>query len=180
MVVLDADRAFAAVDTGVRFWQGFTKAQPLLAGGGKGSPKSLFECPLGYSFKAFLQAALLYEETRDDREYDLLCALILACGLRLVWEKALEKEGLTNVVNVFGNGLVGNGHIMTPSPKAAAVVRLRDAHQMYVWALGDIPLDLLVLREASQAIVIVWEERGRSSTTEPALLKATDNNGLQA
>lgn len=207
MLVLDADRTLAAVDTGMLFWPKCPKfLSPL--GEGKAHPlKSLFGGPLGYSSEAFLQAELLYEETGDETEFDQLCssvaaevtihpefvsllqavvrhetagAVVLTCGLQLVWEKVLEHVGLSKTVPVVGNGRVGHNHVVTPSTKAAAVTHLKDGHQMYVWAFGDSPLDLLMMREANQAVVVVGEEKDRSSTMDAALADAIQQHGMKA
>ncbi|KAK7928625.1 uracil phosphoribosyltransferase [Apiospora marii] len=159
ILVLDADKTLAAVDTGDLFWRKLPGRQPSLAEGQVHVLKSLFSGPLGYSSNAFLQAALLYEEVSGVGEFDRLCkdvadevtvypefvsllqtvaqhqhvgAVVLTCGLRLVWEKVLDREGLSEFVKVIGNGRVENGYIMTPAFKAAAVTRLRNKHQACV------------------------------------------------
>ncbi|KAH8750623.1 uracil phosphoribosyltransferase-domain-containing protein [Hyaloscypha sp. PMI_1271] len=113
--------------------------------------KTLFSSPLGYSYTAFRQAALLYEETTNDQDVagqEHVGATVVTCGLRGVWDKVLEREGLSKTVKV-----IGGGHI----------------HHMYVWAFGD-----------NQAIVVVGEEQARSKTMDAALLNAFDNDGLSA
>lgn len=205
VLVIDADRTLAAEDTGALFWDRVSNSrwpreeyQPL---------KSLFGSNLGYSYKAFLQATLLYEETANDQEFDVLCqdvasavsmhpefvsllqlvgrqehvgAVIVSCGLRLVWDKILEKEGLSHTVKVIGGGRIADGLVVTAAVKAALVDHLRDLHGMYVWAFGDSPLDLEMLSKADQAIVIVGEEQTRSKTMDGALSNAIHNGGLRA
>jgi uracil phosphoribosyltransferase/phosphoserine phosphatase len=166
----------------------------------------LFSSPLGYSYTAFRQAALLYEETTDDQEFDAICqdvasavtmhpefvsllqlvaeqehvgAVVVSCGLRRIWDKVLEREGLSKTVKVIGGGRIADGFVVTAAVKAALVSRLRDA-QMYVWAFGDSPLDLDMLSKADQAIVVVGEEQTRSKTMDAALMNAIDNDGLRA
>jgi len=168
--------------------------------------KTLFSSPLGYSYTAFRQATLLYEETADDQEFDALCqdvasavtmhpefvsllklvaeqehvsAVIISCGLRLVWDKVLEREDLSKTVKVIGGGRIVDGFIVTAAVKAALVTRLRDARQMYIWAFGDSPLDLEMLSKADQAIVVVGEEQTRSKTMDAALINAIDIDGLR-
>jgi len=205
VLVMDADRTLATEDTGTLFWKRVSNSQrsrdeecPL---------KTLFSSPLGYSYTAFRQAALLYEETADDQEFDTLCedvasavtmypefvsllqlvaeqkhvgAVVITCGLRRVWDKVLEKEGLSKTVKVIGGGRIADGFIVTAAVKAALVARLRDVHHMYVWAFGDSLLDLEMLSRADQAIVVVGEEQTRSKTMDAALMNAIDNNGLRA
>ncbi|KAI9824659.1 MAG: hypothetical protein M1826_007298 [Phylliscum demangeonii] len=204
VLVMDADRTLAAEDTGTLFWKMCSSSRrprdedcPL---------KTLFSSPLGYSYAAFRQAALLYEETADNEEFDVLCqivasavtmhpefvsllqlvaeqqhvgAVILTCGLRRVWEKVLEREGLSKTVAVIGGGRIADGFIVTAAVKAALVARLRETHQTYVWAFGDSPLDLEMLSKADQAIIVVGGD-SRSTTMDAALLNAIDNDGLRA
>ncbi len=197
VLVMDADRTLAAEDAGALFWKRNEEC-PL---------KTLFSSPLGYSYTAFRQAVLLYEETADDQEFEALCqdvasevtvhpefmsllqrvaehkhvrAVVVSCGLRRVWEKVLEREGLSKTVKVIGGGRIADGFVVTAAVKGALVARLRDVHQMYVWAFGDSPLDLTMLSKADQAIVVVGEEQTRSKTMDAALTNAIDNEGLRA
>lgn len=205
VLVMDADRTLAAEDTGALFWERVSQFQATAPGD---SPlKSLFSSSLGYSYKAFRQATLLYEETANDQEFDDITqdvasavtmypefvsllqmaakqkhvgAVIISCGLRRVWEKVLEREGLSETVKVIGGGRIADGFVVTAAVKAALVARLQDKHQLYVWAFGDSPLDLPMLGKAEEAIVVVGEERTRSKTMDMALMNAIDNNGLRA
>ncbi|KAI9776078.1 MAG: hypothetical protein M1839_000591 [Geoglossum umbratile] len=202
---MDADRILAAEDTGALFWKRISSSRRP---GDEDYPlKTLFSSQLGYSYTAFRQATLLYEETADDQEFDALCqdvasavtmhpefvsllqlvaeqehvgAVIVTCGLRRVWDKVLEREGLSKTVKVIGGGRIADGFVVTTAVKAALVARLRDAHQVYVWAFGDSLLDLEMLSKADQAIVVVGEEQTRSKTMDAALMKAIDNDGLRA
>ncbi|KAH0566009.1 hypothetical protein GP486_000600 [Trichoglossum hirsutum] len=205
VLVMDADRTLAAEDTGALFWK--TASSSRQPGDEDYPLKTLFSSPLGYSYTAFRQATLLYEETADDQEYDALCqevasmvtmhpefvsllqvvaerehvgAVIITCGLRRVWDKVLEREGLSKTVKVIGGGRIADGFIVTAAVKAALVARLQDIHQMYVWAFGDGPLDLEMLDKADQAIVVVGEEQTRSKAMDAALRNAIDNDGLRA
>jgi len=205
VLVMDADRTLAAEDTGALFWKRVSNSQ--MSRGEECTLKTLFSSPLGYSYTAFRQAALLYEETADDQEFDAICqdvasavimhpefvsllqliaeqehvgAVVVSCGLRRVWDKVLEREGLSKTVKVIGGGRIADGFVVTAAVKAALVARLRDAHQMYVWAFGDSLLDLDMLAKADQAIVVVGEEHTRSKTMDAALMNAIDNDGLRA
>lgn len=204
VLVMDADRTLAAEDTGTLFWKKVSSSRRLEDG--DYPLKTLFSSPLGYSYTAFRQATLLYEETADDQEFDVLCqdvasavtmhpefvsllklvaekehisAVIVSCGVRLVWEKVLEREGLSKKVKVIGGGRIADGFIVTAAVKAALVTRLRESHQMYVWAFGDSPLDLEMLSKADQGIVVVGEEQTRSKTMDAALANAIDTDGLR-
>jgi uracil phosphoribosyltransferase/phosphoserine phosphatase/adenylate kinase len=205
MLVIDADRTLATEDTGELFWKMASNSE--LSGDKEYVLKTLFGSPLGYSYTAFRQAALLYEERADDQEFDFLCqdvasavtmhpefvhllqkvaeqkhvsAVVVTCGLRLVWDKVLEREGLSNTVKVIGGGRIADGFVVTAAVKASLVTRLRDSYQMYVWAFGDSPLDLDMLSKANQAIVVAGEELTRSKTMDSALMEAIDEGSLQA
>lgn len=205
VLVMDADRTLAAEDTGTLFWKRVTNSQ--LSEDGECPLKTLFGSPLGYSYTAFRQAVLLYEETANDQEFEALCgavastvtmypeflsllplvthekhvgAVVVSCGLRRVWEMVLEREGLSETVKVIGGGRIADGFVVTAAVKAALVSRLRQANHMYVWAFGDGPLDLDMLRKADQAIVVVGEEQSRSKTMDAVLMDAIINNGLVA
>lgn len=205
VLVIDADRTLAAEDTGALFWKRVSKSRPLEPGAL--TLKALFSSPLGYSYTAFRQAMLLYEETADDQQFDALCqdvalavimhpefvsllqlvaeqkhvgAVVVTCGLRRVWEKVLEREGLSEKVKVVGGGRIADGFVVSATVKGALVARLREAHHMYVWAFGDSPLDLDMLRKADRAIIVVGEEPTRSKTMDAALTNAIDNDGLRA
>lgn len=206
VLVLDADRTLAAEDTGTMFWTKVASSRKLERDDDR-PLKRLFSSPLGYSYTAFRQATLLYEETADDDEFDALCqevasgvtmyhefvsllqlvgeqehigAVIVSCGLRRVWEKVLEREGLSKTVKVIAGGRVADGLVVTADVKAALVSRLRDTHQMFVWAFGDSPLDLEMLCKADEAIVVVGEEQRRSKTMDNALMSALSNGRLRA
>jgi uracil phosphoribosyltransferase/adenylate kinase/phosphoserine phosphatase len=205
VLVLDADRTLATEDTGTLFWKRVSNSRHLRDE--EFTLKTLFGSPLGYSYTAFRQAALLYEEAADDQEFDALCkdvasavtmhpdfvsllqlvaeqehvrAVVVSCGVRRVWEKVLEREGLSKTVKVIGGGRIADGFVVTAAVKAALVARLRDTHQLQVWAFGDSPLDLDMLSKAHQAIVVVGEEQTRSKTMDAALTNAINNDGLGA
>lgn len=207
MLVLDGDKTLATVDTGDLFWQKTDMNDWLRANGKPYTLRTLFSGPLGYTTHGFLQAALLYEELDKRGGFDMLCeyvafkvlihhefvsmakslssyehvgAVVLTCGLQLVWTKVLEQAGLAHVVKVIGNGRIGDGTIVTPSLKAAVVDRLRTFHHIYTWAFGDSPLDLPMLRAADEAIVVVGPEENRSSTMEAALEGEIIWNRLEA
>lgn len=204
VLVMDADRTLATIDTGSLFWDIISTSQPAESD----SPlKTLFSSTLGYSYRAFRQATLLYEEVADDEEFDSICheiasavtmhpefvallkavveeihvgAVIISCGLRRVWEKVLEREGLSKAVKVIGGGRIADGFVVTAGVKAALVSRLQNRHQMFVWAFGESLLDLEMLSTADQAIVVVGDEKTRSRTMDLELFNVIRDGGLQA
>jgi uracil phosphoribosyltransferase/phosphoserine phosphatase len=209
-LVLDADRTLAAEDTGVLFWEAVAKSTSVQIGLGKDDDplKTLFSSPMGYTYTAFRQAMLLYEEETDEIEFNGICeqvassvtlhpemvsllshaaaehgrvaAVVMTCGLRRVWEIILASAGLSKAVKVMGGGRISDGFVMTPEVKRALVARMRDVHGLYVWAIGDSPLDLPMMHEAHQAIVVVGEKCSRSKTMDGDLLDAIAMGGLRA
>ena len=208
VLVLDADKTLAADDTGWLFWQLVgVKSAGLKPVEDDYPLKTIFSSTLGYSLAAFRQAVLLYEETANDAEFDAICdevamavslhpeflsllqlvaeqkhvaAVVVTCGLRLIWAKVLEKHSLAESVTVIGGGRIADGFVVTAEVKAALVARLRDTHQKYVWAFGDSPLDLPMMREADQAIVVVGDPGARSRSMDAAMASAIENSGLRA
>ncbi|KAI0834058.1 uracil phosphoribosyltransferase-domain-containing protein [Hypoxylon sp. FL0890] len=206
IVVIDGDRTLAAEDTGALFWSFHRKLQETKSEATEQDPlKVLFSSPLGYSYTAFLQASLLYEEASVQEKFEDLCAqtalattlypevvdfirlaqsayvdvIVMTCGPQRIWEKILGAKGLKDGMNVLGGGCITNGLIVTPTVKASLVARLRDVHKFSVCALGDSPLDLPMLKMADRAIVVVGDEKTRSKSMDSALSDAIDD-GLQA
>ncbi|KAK7426494.1 hypothetical protein QQZ08_007089 [Neonectria magnoliae] len=153
------------------------------------------------------EAATDDEEATDDEQFEIMCdavassvimrpdiisllrlaadqrhvgALVVTCGLGCVWEKVLERHGLSKTVDVIGGGRISNGFVVTAAAKAAIVSQLRNAARLYVWAFGDSPLDLPMLKEADQAIVVVGDKQTRSSSMDEALSKAIHDEDFQA
>ncbi|KAJ5509080.1 hypothetical protein N7527_011223 [Penicillium freii] len=60
--------AMAQEDSGVLFWEQLCAASA--EGEGSSPLKALFSSPLGYSYTAFRQATLLYEEALGDVEFE--------------------------------------------------------------------------------------------------------------
>jgi uracil phosphoribosyltransferase/phosphoserine phosphatase/adenylylsulfate kinase-like enzyme len=199
VLMMDADKTLTAMDTSRLLW--------IKAPGDRGNLlKALFSGPLGYSYTAFRQAVLLYEELADDEQFEAICqgvaaevtmhpefvsllrfvaehkhtgAVVVTCGVKRIWEKVLERVGLSGSVSVVGGGRISDGFVVTASVKAALVSRLQDVHGMFVWAFGDSPLDIEMLCKADEAIVVSGMKNTRSKTMDVALSKAIDS-GLRA
>ena len=200
VLVLDGDKTLTADDTGSLFWKNIRRSReeecPL---------KKLFSGPLGYSYTAFRQATLLYEEAVGHQQFNNLClnvalavtmypefvsllrlvsekehvgAVVVTCGPRRIWNKILEKEGLSQKVKVIGGGRLSDGFVVTPAVKEALVAHLQDVHQLYVWAFGDSPLDLEMLCKADRAVVVVGDMHSRSKSMDAELASAIDNNHI--
>ncbi|KAK6512647.1 hypothetical protein TWF481_001528 [Arthrobotrys musiformis] len=204
MLVLDADRTLSPNDSGKLFWDLVSKSRHM---DGEDPLKTLFSSPMGYSYSAFRQATLLYEDLADDLEFDRLCekvagsvqmypefasllqrstekdhvgAVVVTCGLRRVWEKVLEREGLFGKIKIIGGGRLDDKVVVTAAAKAAVVSRLKHKHKTYTVAFGDSVLDLPMLHQADEAIVVVGDKATRSKIMDKALLDAIENGGLSA
>ena len=208
MVIFDADKTLTTEDTGSLFWQLASRSEDREDK--RGMLKQLFSGPLQYSYTAFRQAALLYEqeafESSEEKLNELVeqvamrvmmrrdfidlfhlistqkhvGAVILTCGMRQIWEKVLKNHSLSCKVSVIGGGRIQDGYVITPEVKASLVVNLRAVHGLYVWAFGDCPLDIPMFQQADQAVVVVGAPDIRSKSMEGALRKAIDNDGLRA
>ena len=204
VLVMDADKTLASEDTGALFWK-MVNWCPLEYNAS--TLKTLFSGPLEYSYKAFRQAVLLYEEATDDQMFDDLCqkvasavtmhpafvsllqlvaeeervgAVVVTSGLRRVWVNVLKREGLSEKVEVIGGGRIKDKFVVSAAVKGALVAHLQKDHKIYVWAFGDSLLDLEMLLKANQAVVVVGEKHTRSATMDGALAAAIDSQGLRA
>ncbi|KAF2011554.1 hypothetical protein BU24DRAFT_486265 [Aaosphaeria arxii CBS 175.79] len=211
VLVFDADKTLAAEDTGTLYWDSLQNMRKSLRDerrvGGTSTLPLLFGGPLGYSYEAFRQAVLLYEESAGDSSFESLCQLlasnvkmhpevldmlqaaarqdhigtvVVSCGIGRVWEIVLERRGLGDNVKVIAGGRIADGYVVTPANKAAIVSHLRNHHQLFVWAFGDSPLDIGMMKAAHRAVVVVGEKDLRSKSMDMVLMKAIDEEGLQA
>ncbi|KAF2493617.1 hypothetical protein BU16DRAFT_592048 [Lophium mytilinum] len=196
VLVIDGDRNFAPQDTGSLFWEKLVQVRRESA---KECPlKELFGGPMGYSYAAFCQATLLYEEAVDDEVFDTVCRDV-AHEVTMYPESVsllhyiagqdhvgavivLIREGLSDTVKVIGGGRVSNGYVVTPALTATIVSHLQRTSMglTKVWAFGDSPLDIPMLKAADEAVVVVGAEETRSKTMDEALRVAVDENGLKA
>ncbi|CAI0654847.1 unnamed protein product [Colletotrichum noveboracense] len=204
MLVFDADKTLCAADTGNLFWH-LDYPESACAECDIDTPlEELFSSEMGYSYKAFRQAMLRYEDM--EYKFEVLCdgvasrvfiypeflallhaaekksnmgVVVVSCGIRRVWEKILAREGLSSVT-IIGGGRIADGYVVTPEVKAAVVSRLQHHHNLYVYAFGDSPMDLPMLKAADEAIVVVGDERLRSKSMDEALLKVITEDGLRA
>ncbi|KAL3463280.1 uracil phosphoribosyltransferase-domain-containing protein [Aspergillus heterothallicus] len=208
VVFLDADRTLTAEDTGKAFWAQMTEQtnednanmEMELAP----DPLSLlFSSKLGYSYTAFRQAMLHYEERTGEAEFDAvcenvalqtqlypqmssllrrldgyshICLVIVTCGLRRIWEKIVAREGLSETVRVIGGGRLKDGYVVTADVKRTLVRRAQCIHGAKVWAFGDSPLDIPMLSAADEALIVVGEETTRSKSMDEALALAISTN----
>ena len=204
MVVLDGDKTLAPVDTGSLFWQNINMQRGLER---ESDPlTSPFSSALGYSHTAFRQATLMYEEV-DETTFENACtevaaavtlypdiawllrlirdekhagAVLVTCGLRVIWEKILEMEGLTDKVRVLGNGRLNENLVVDAQVKAEVVSHMRQVHRLFVTVFGDSTLDLPMLGRANHAVIVVGNEHGRSKSMDASLAQWIKQKGLHA
>ncbi|OAA65187.1 HAD-like domain protein [Niveomyces insectorum RCEF 264] len=206
VLVMDADKTLAPIDTGDRLWSLLSHA-----GDGAENPtrtplQSIFGSPLGYSHAAFRQVSLLYEEAASEQELDAACetvadmvelypdflrlirgvlekktalVVVLTCGLASVWEKVMARRGLKGKVLVLGSTRASQDLIVTPAVKAHVVAHLRENRGKFVWAFGDSPLDLPMMQEAHMAVVVVnGDDSLRSRSMEGKLRQILEDGTL--
>ncbi|KAJ9607032.1 hypothetical protein H2200_008104 [Cladophialophora chaetospira] len=204
-LVLDADKTLSPADSGRLFWKHVERdkippstTDPL---------KQIFGGPLGYSSAAFLQAALLYEELAGDKIFENACAdvaaqislypdiaslllriqsdekvmaMVVTCGLRLVWEKVLHRYGLLSTTRIIGSGPLTGTQVITGQVKARLVARLQKKYNLRVTAVGDGILDLEMFAQADQAVIVVGDEQTRSQRMEGELARAINDGRFTA
>lgn len=201
MLVFDADRTLSTIDTGHLIWQQQCEkpeknVSPL---------EAIFTSRLDYSHTAFRQAALLYQERYQPGSLDTVCrevaskvdlypemklllrqalreeysgAVVITCGLQLVWEKILSRHGFSSV-SVIGAGRLDDT-VIDGKVKAALVTLLRESYGVRVTAFGDSPLDLQMLSRADRAVVVVGHEMNRSKRMDLELGLAINDGLLKA
>ncbi|KAG8526113.1 uncharacterized protein KY384_000106 [Bacidia gigantensis] len=204
MLVMDADKTMTAQDTGKMFWKAVSESSNLV--GESNALTTLFSSLLEYSYIAFCQALLLYEETANDEEYENICeevakkvtmypdfvkllksvednpavgAMIVTSGLLRVWQLVLKAHGVHDGVKVIGGGRLADTLIITPKIKGKLTTYLREHHSICVWAFGDSPVDIKMLKKAHQAVIVVGDKHSRSASMDGKLSEAYDL-GLRA
>ncbi|KAL2880979.1 hypothetical protein SGCOL_003632 [Colletotrichum sp. CLE4] len=198
VLVSDADRTLCAVDTGSMFWERLIATSKRHDQDRIWDVPETFEdhwlwddpvCPLkrlfsekNYSFASFNQAMSLHEYV--DGAFDEVCKEV-ASAVSLYPEfmaliHALERhrgvgtvirEGLDDSVEIIGGGRFADCYVVIPEAKAVVVSQFQ-AQGVSVWAFGDSPMDLPMLKMADQAIVVVGEKRLRSKTMDAELVRA--------
>ncbi|RMZ15562.1 hypothetical protein D0860_01522 [Hortaea werneckii] len=200
VLLFDADKTLGVEDGSYHFW---------LAAKGPGGINLLndiFSSSLGYSYLAFQQAMLLYEELNEEKflehskdvasyaklrpefvellreaaKYPHVAVVVITSGIRLIWDIVLEREGLGDKVKVIGGCRLSDNYVVTPNVKGAAVKRLQSAHNATVWAFGDSEIDLPMLKSADHAFVVVGPGPKQQKAMWRALQRAVDVDGLEA
>ncbi len=208
MLIFDGDRTLTAHDTATLLCRASVEVNmdPCQF---NGNPlKAIFSSPLGYSYTAFRQAALVFEELHaaDPSEFgrsvlqitsaaglygDFLLLLrkaadrqhigviMLTSGLKHIWESILQENRLSDAVKVIGGGCIADEFVVNAKVKAAVASRLKTVHSLETWAFGDSILDLGMLVKADRAVVVVGDIKGRSDLMEKPLEIVIDAGVLQ-
>ncbi|GAB1740239.1 hypothetical protein NU219Hw_g5355t1 [Hortaea werneckii] len=200
VLLFDADRTLSIEDASHHFWTAAKESED------KNPLNDLFNSSLGYSYLAFQQAMLLYEEFNEEKflehckgaasliemrpeflellheatKYSHIAVVVITSGMGLVWDMVLKREGLGDKVKVIGGCRLSDKYVVTPAVKGAVVKRLQSAHDATVWAFVDSEVDIPMLKNADQAIVVVGPGGKRQRAMWKALQRAIDVDGLVA
>ncbi|KAF2759857.1 hypothetical protein EJ05DRAFT_484756 [Pseudovirgaria hyperparasitica] len=201
LVVIDGDKTLAPQDAGQMFWDRYCIQK--LSWKEAWTPTSVHSGPLGYSYEAFRQVALLHDEALGQKDFDDLCdsiakdvdchpefvsllkeisnsthtrAVVLTCGLSRVWETVLKKLELGAKVNVIGGGRLSHDLVITPEVKRSLVLHAQKQRGLFVVAFGDSPLDIPMLCQADKAVIIVGDEKTRSRSMDTNLTSILEND----
>ncbi|KAJ2902887.1 hypothetical protein MKZ38_010698 [Zalerion maritima] len=203
MVVLDADLTLGPHDTSMMFWEAVDRATYGSLGITDCAVKRTFGSKMGYSYTALRQAAFTYSEMEPGKynkiceevsakcglypeirsllkqvgESDHVSATVITSGISHIWQHVLAREGLPGVL-VIGGGRVLEHPVVTPETKAMVVRRLKQKGIRAI-VFGDSPLDLPMMKEADEAVVVVGEEKTRSTTMKQELSKAIDAGDIK-
>ncbi|RMY04783.1 hypothetical protein D0868_06772 [Hortaea werneckii] len=199
-LLFDADKTLGIEDASHHFWVAAKESED------KNPLNDLFNSSLGYSYLAFQQAMLLYEESNEEKslehckkaascvmlrpefvelleeaaKYSHIAVVVITSGNGLIWDMVLEREGLEDKVKVIGGCRLSDKYVVTPAVKGAVVKRLQTAHDAAVWAFGDSEIDIPILKNADQAFVVVGPGEKRQRAMWKALQRAIDVDGLGA
>jgi uracil phosphoribosyltransferase/phosphoserine phosphatase len=192
MVVFDGDKTLDAADTGEMFWRASTKSTAF--------NKLVLSTLYRNKYRVFRQAVMLYDGYYGEAEFENKCkeiaekiplypqfkallqqlehhrhvgAVVITCGLQRIWELIMERHDLKHV-KIIGAGRIADGLAVTPYVKGALVQHLQDVHKCSVFAFGDGPLDLEMLRMSDRAMIVTGEEVYRSRTMNEYLRAAVE------
>lgn len=195
VLVFDADKTLACMDTSATFWGEHLK----MGKDGSNRLKQFFAHPVWrYSYKAFRQATWLYEEIPQP-EFERLCqviakkvvlhpelagllerledlthvrAVVVTCGIKRIWEMVLQNGQASTRVDIIGGGRISDGFVVTPEIKRSIVKRLRQHYGTQVYAFGDSEVDIPMLVAADHALIVTGDVETRSKSMDQALLNA--------
>lgn len=204
VLLFDADRTISPADTGKIF---FSHLSCESGSSSNDKLRILFEKAGGYSYAAFRQVSSMYQEipnnqfqatiekvvskVQDTIFPDIIAffkdpiishtcrtgelgIVILTCGLERIWSSILKKNMIK--IPVIGSGRLDETQIVTPDIKAALVRRIK-MNGARVWAFGDSPIDIPMLKEAHHAVVVAGPIQSRSTNMPSMLSQAIKEKG---
>ncbi|RVX74435.1 hypothetical protein B0A52_01561 [Exophiala mesophila] len=207
VIATDADGTLTPQDTGKMMWKDTSLQTTCPPRSGDVMINEVFSGPMGYSYKAFRQAALIYGEAFDDKDYDACCKqvasevelypailplikwtdssaqatiLVITCGQEKVWKQVLQNQAPGCKVVVMGSGRGSNALVITPEIKASLVSYIRNVGRWEVLAFGNSPLDMPMMKAADEAFIIIGNEETRSKSMDDVLTKAITEDGFSA
>ncbi|KAL2671299.1 hypothetical protein Neosp_013879 [[Neocosmospora] mangrovei] len=190
-LVLDADNTFASSDMNSLLWKAVDRILPRSTSASQ--LKEILDDSLDFSYTALRQTALLLAEVADEDQYDALCEavassvevnprvvsllraasehphifrVVVTQGPALIWEKVLKRLDLYTTVNVLGGDEISTGFVISPISKGRIVHHLREKFNLYVWAFGKRSMDLMMLKEANEAVILAGDEQDGNPSTE--------------
>ncbi|KAF2150332.1 uracil phosphoribosyltransferase [Myriangium duriaei CBS 260.36] len=208
VLLFSADGTLTSSDTRFEFWQSAVDTE-LTPSNAEDHLKVRYNSSLGSSYDTFSQAALLYEEVRNtnNEHFRTICdqvaaevtvrpefvellnraakeehvtVVVLTCALAQIWEKVIERYGLSNDIKVIGAGTSLDGIIVARATKSWCVYHLEEVHGLYVWAFGDSSMDLGMLKGAHRAIIVAGDsDRSKCKTDQSKYMDALLRTDMQ-
>ncbi|GAQ42883.1 hypothetical protein AKAW_05144 [Aspergillus niger] len=180
VLVMDCDGVFAPKYEEQAFWEMFyfgesNDKRP------RALPMRHPWCGFNEDYSECRQSSLAYEQAVADGRFDEACGkaasvvalypeirsflhrvskcprlriILVTSRLRLLWERVLAQEGLSQSVKVIGSGPLSNGYIVTPTAKERLIERLRTVHSLQVWAFGGHGSPEHMLHRAHYSIIL--------------------------
>ncbi|KOS22296.1 Uracil phosphoribosyltransferase [Escovopsis weberi] len=109
--------------------------------------------------------------------------MIVTSGITTIWAYIMDDLAIPRssriAVLVGALRLMPCPLVITPEVKGLVASHLRDIHGLDVWAFGDSPIDIPMLKAANHAVVVVGPEESRSRSMDGALSEAL-SGGLRA
>ncbi|KIV89996.1 hypothetical protein PV10_07346 [Exophiala mesophila] len=207
VIATDTDGTLTPQDTGKMMWKDPSLQTTCPPRPGDVMINEVFSGPMGHSYKAFRQAALIYGEAFDDKDYDACCKqvasevelypailplikwtdsseqatiLVITCGQEKVWKQVLQNQAPGCKVVVMGSGRGSNALVITPEIKASLVSYIQEVGRFEVLAFGNSPLDMPMMKVADEAFIIVGDKETRSKSMDDVLAKAITEDGFWA
>ena len=206
ILLLDAHGTLTRTNTNHLFWERRTDNSESVDSGGSRPYKDItVNLTWNNPYAVAGQVALLYHGHYTPEALDIACdklageiqmfpemqallrralhepdsgAIVVTCGLQILWEKILANHGLPSI-RVIGTGRL-DGLIINDTVKAALVDRLRsESYNIRVTAFGDDRDDMPMLCRADRAIIVVGDEESKAMLVDGALKGAMSSGKLK-